>query len=303
MKRGCINTALAALALACASAALAAGPAARPARAAPGAVVEAVQMPAWVERDGARIPLSPGMQLQQQDQLRTGAGSRLLLRTADGSAVKLGEKASLLIESVLMRRGNVFEAALKVGEGAFRFTTELLEKYRGRREVRITVANVTAGIRGTDVWGKAAADRDIVCLIEGKVEVQHGPDNPVVLDRPLSFYVAPKNKPPLVAAVSKEQLALWSAETDTQAGRGVARRGGKWNITAASSAALEAALGVSRKLREAGYAAEIFPARAKDRRIYNVRLSNFAGRQDALAVAMELKRSGRLGEYDPQVGR
>ena len=35
----------------------------------------------------------------------------------------------------------------------------------------IRVATVTAGIRGTDLWGKSAADRQIVCLIEGRIEV------------------------------------------------------------------------------------------------------------------------------------
>jgi hypothetical protein len=39
--------------------------------AAPQAVVEAVQMPAWIERGGARVPPAPGMGLQSNDALRT----------------------------------------------------------------------------------------------------------------------------------------------------------------------------------------------------------------------------------------
>jgi hypothetical protein len=35
-----------------------------PAHAQPAAVVEGVQMPAWVERDGVRSPIQPGMLLQ-----------------------------------------------------------------------------------------------------------------------------------------------------------------------------------------------------------------------------------------------
>jgi len=149
------------------------------ARGAPEAFVEAVQMPAWVERGADKIPLAPGMALRDRDRVRTGDNARILLRMAEGSAVKLGEKGSLLLDSMRMqRKENVFAATMKVFEGAFRFTTSVLVKYRGRREVEVTISAVTAGIRGTDLWGKAAPDRDIVCLIEGIIEVRRGDDAP-----------------------------------------------------------------------------------------------------------------------------
>ena len=163
-----------------------------PKRAAPPqAVVEAVQMPAWVERGGARVPLAPGMGLQPNDELRTGADARLLLKLADGSSVKLGEAAQLRLTTIATRKDNVFTSAMNVLQGAFRFTTDALARTR-RRDVTVTVATVTAGIRGTDLWGKAAADRDIVCLIEGRVEVSRQGDPTVTMDQPLSFYIAPR---------------------------------------------------------------------------------------------------------------
>src|SRR6266704_6616989 len=97
---------------------------------APLAMVEAVQMPAWVERGGASYPLVPGMQLKDNDKVKTGAGARLLLRTADGSAVKLGGKGSLFLGAMQMRGDRVFEATLKVTGGAFRFTSELRSEER-----------------------------------------------------------------------------------------------------------------------------------------------------------------------------
>ncbi|MGH8640405.1 MAG: hypothetical protein ACRET6_01775, partial [Burkholderiales bacterium] len=57
--------------------------------------VEGVVSPAWVERGGARLPLAVGMRLNDKDRVVTGAGSRLLLRLAEGSAVKLGENATV----------------------------------------------------------------------------------------------------------------------------------------------------------------------------------------------------------------
>ena len=108
--------------------------AAAQAMAAPAAVVEGVQMPAWVEHDGIRTPLAPGMALVAGDRVSTGAESRLLVRLAEGSRVKLGANATLAITELKPNRGGIFRAALHVLEGAFRFTTEALAKAR-RRDV------------------------------------------------------------------------------------------------------------------------------------------------------------------------
>jgi hypothetical protein len=88
-----------------------------PKRPAPQAIVEAVQMPAWVERGGARIPLAAGMPLQANDELRTGANARLLLKLAEGSLVKLGENAQLKFTAAQTRKDGVFVAAMNVLQG------------------------------------------------------------------------------------------------------------------------------------------------------------------------------------------
>lgn len=115
------------------------------------AVVEGVQMPVWLERGGERKPLAVGMELKSGDAVKTGAGSRALVKLSEDSTVKLGENGSLLITEVNPESGGFFKAALRIAEGAFRFTTDVLAKAR-RREVSIRVATVTAGIRGTDLW-------------------------------------------------------------------------------------------------------------------------------------------------------
>src|SRR3954464_11656719 len=135
----------------------------------PAAVVEGVQMPAWVERSGRTSPVAAGMALQAGDQVKTGAGSRLLVKLSEGSLVKLGENGTLRIAEMAPSK-DLFAATLRVLEGAFRFTTHLAAKQR-RREVNITIATVTAGVRGTDLWGRSRDERQIVCLIEGKIEV------------------------------------------------------------------------------------------------------------------------------------
>ncbi len=272
---------------------------ARLAAATPNAIVEAVQMPAWVERDRATIPLAPGMELKERDQLRTGANSKLLLKMGDGSSVKLGENGKLRLERMEQRRDQVFAAAMKVLEGAFRFTTDVLGKPR-RRNIDITIATVTAGILGTDVWGKAASDKDIVCLIEGKIEVQHGQDQPILMSEPLSFYIAPRDAPPLpVAPVDPQQMKLWAAETEIELGKGAARRGGKWKVIAASVETQEDALKLYDSLRAAGYAVQIRPQKQGEKLIYNLRLAHLPSKAEAEALAASIR--GKMGVTEPRV--
>src|SRR5690349_745691 len=108
------------------------------------AMVEGVQSPAWVERAGRRLPLIAGMELRAGDQVVTGAGSRLVVKLAEGSLVKLGENGQLRFAELSPSK-ELFKAALNVLEGAFRFTTDVVAKSR-KREVAIRAAQVTAGI-------------------------------------------------------------------------------------------------------------------------------------------------------------
>jgi hypothetical protein len=301
MKHFSIGAALAAVALGATGGALAQSESKSRAARAPLAVVELVQMPAWVERGAASTPLEPGMELRDRDQLKTGANSRLLLRMADGSLVKLGEKGSLGLDGMRLRRDSVFEAALKVAQGAFRFTTQAAAKFRGKREVSISIATVTAGIRGTDLWGKSAPDREIVCLIEGRIEVTPPGENPIGMDQPLSFYIRDKGQSRPLAPVPMEQLKEWAAETEPQPGQGISKHGGKFRITA-SGLAYGQAQALYDDLRRAGYPAQIIPARIKDKRVYNVRLSNFETRQDAESVAGKLKEDASFGQHEYRVG-
>src|SRR4030088_2615874 len=98
------------------------------------AMIEGVQMPAWIERNEGgiaprRIPVSPGMVLKAGDALSTGPGSRLLVKLSEGSLVKLGENGSLQLKE-LEPSDSVFKAALGVLQGAFRFTAAAVAQRR-----------------------------------------------------------------------------------------------------------------------------------------------------------------------------
>lgn len=259
--------------------------------------VEGVTSPAWVERGGGRIPLAVGMPLVDRDRIVTGPGARALLRMAEGSAVKLGENAALTLDDLADRRNRgvarLVTASLDVLRGAIRFTTGVFGKPKANRDVKLRITTITAGIRGTDVWGKSAADRDIVCLIEGRIGVEHG-KSALALDEPMSFYIAPRKGESLpVASVSKEQLATWAAETEIAAGSGGARRGGRHFVEAAVVPDQRAALAEYDRLRAAGYPAVIRPVRKADGSLeYRVRVPYLLTSRDAAAVVEQLTRLG-----------
>ena len=252
------------------------------AAAAENARVEAVQYPAWLERGGHAVPLTPGTRLEPSDKLRTGASARVQLLMGEGSTVKLGENAQFVIEKVEDR--GVFRAALSVLTGAFRFTTDALRKGQ-RRDVEIKVKNVTAGIRGTDLWGKSTGERDLVCLLEGKISVGSEGHPTVTLDQPLDFYQKPRGGEPAVAKVDQKQVDIWSQETEIQKDGAAARMGGQWSVIAGKFPTRDEALGMNRVLRASGYPAVV----GKSGEYPAVIVPGLAGEAEARALMANLR--------------
>jgi hypothetical protein len=260
-------------------------------------IVESIVSPIWVERGGVREPLVAGALLRDKDKIHTGAGARALLRMAEGSAVKLGENAVLAVGDLREKKGAdtrpLVSAALDVVRGAFRFTTGVFGKQKAERDVRIRISAVTAGIRGTDVWGKSESERDIVCLVEGKIAVEHGGKQFTMRD-PLSFFIAPrKEKPQPVAPVSKEQLDQWMEETEIHAGSGAMRKDARERVDVVSTRDHTAAEQSRNKLRTDGFPAQIETLRdSYGSEEYRVRIGGLAGAKDAQALAAKLKALG-----------
>ena len=218
------------------------------------AVVEAVQYPAWLERGGRAVPLTPGTALEARDRLRTGGNARVQLKLAEGSAVKLGENAQFVIERAEDR--GIFRAALSVVAGAFRYTTGIYGQGRAR-DVGIKVKNVTVGIRGTDLWGKSTPDRDWVVLLEGKITVGSDGNPSVTLEKPLDWYQKPRDAAPIISSADQKIVDEWSQETEISADGAAARAGGRWRMVAAVKPRRDDAMALSRQLRAAGYPSEV----------------------------------------------
>ena len=240
--------------------------------------VDAVQSPAWLERDSRSVPLAAGTALQPRDRLLTGANGRVQLQLAEGSAVKLGANARFVIERAEDR--GLFRATLAVIAGAFRFTTAALG--RGDRDVAIKVKHVTVGIRGTDVWGKATDERDFVVLIEGRATVGTAGEPRVTLATPLQVYEKPREQPSRLLAIDQAQLDALAAETEIAHG-GAAR--GEWRIVVARAANRDSARELQRRLRGAGFPADIDMIEGA----FHVVVANLASESQARSVMANMR--------------
>lgn len=258
--------------------------------------VEAVVSPAWVERAGGpREPLAPGTVLNDGDRVLTGGGARALLRVSEGSGIKLGENAQLRVDRISDRgvdTGRVVSGMLEVLQGAFRFTTRLFGSPRARREIDVRIVTMTAGIRGTDVWGKSSPDRDVVCLIEGRIFVQHR-EQAFTMQDPLSFFVAARDgsRQP-VAPVPEAQLKEWAEETEITPASGASSSGGKHHLTLAAAVDNDTATALAQRLRAAGYPLRLRAYRAAAGLRYEAYIAGLASAEDAAALADALRRAG-----------
>jgi len=173
--------------------------------------------------------------------------------------------------------------------GAFRFTTAAVQRTRARRDITVQFPTITAGIRGTDIWGKNLGDKEVLVLIEGKVTVTRAGAAPVELKDALTYLQAPRNGAATVEAVLMEQLKAWAAETEIAAGQGAIRKGGRWKLYLASYDRQTEALALYDSLRRDGYPARILPQTGDDGQRYRVRIAGFPNEQEATALGARLK--------------
>jgi len=259
-----------------------------------GTSVAAVQLPAWVERGGRVVPVRPGFVLEPGDTLITGARGRVHVDTPDGSIVKLGSGGRIGLETLNIRTepdgASLFDGALNVLKGAFRFTTRAAGR-ASRRDLRVRVGVVTAGVRGTDIWGKSDDEKDLVCLLEGKIAVASDGAPEQQMDGTNLFYVVPKGQAPKpIAPVDPNKVANeWAPQTELLPDVPALVSDGDYIVVALSQTSAEGAEFIAGKLVEAGYPAEVDTA---DGSRFRITLRSFASLADAQAMAAQLEGIG-----------
>jgi hypothetical protein len=267
--------------------------AAMPLHAAPDAVVEGVQLPAWIIRDGKRQPLTAGTELKAWDEIATGTGSRLLLRLVDGSQVKLGENGWLQVTELAQRQAkNILRASLKVFAGAFRFTSA--PEPAAESEVTVEFATLIARLSAADIWGKKLTDHEVLVLINGKVSVarvaRKSVEPPLEMNDALTYLQTARSGAGKIEPVPIEQLKVWAAETEIPDGAGALRSGGLWKLSLAKYANQIQALSLYDSLRREGYPAHIEKQPVEQGPVYLVRIAGFPSEQEANLLGARLKQ-------------
>jgi hypothetical protein len=256
--------------------------------------IVAVQPPAWLLHQGTRGAALPGAVLVAGDMLETGADGRVHFEAAEGSTVKLGEQAQMQLPilryapAAPQQAHGAYTATLHVLKGAFRFTTGLVDKLRPR-DISLQVGQaITAGIRGTDIWSKADEAQDLLCLIDGRVEI--GGDAPLLMDQPRTFYVVLKGQPPKkVVPVPDGKFDTWFPQTDLKPGEPALYADGRWAVVLITYAGREQARTQAGELSERGFPAQVRPASIHGKPRYRVAIPGLRSRADAMAFARLLK--------------
>lgn len=251
-------------------------------------IVEGVRMPIWVEQDGVSSPLAPGARLRTTDVVTTGEGGRLLLKLDDGSLVRLGENAQLVLDDLKSRKDMLDDAhiALSVKKGSFRLKTGGLKKNQAR-VVNITLGRLGVSGQRMDVWGRVADERDLLVLVaKGRVEVEHNSGKQVTLSRAKTFVDAPEEGSMSNAEkVASGDYRSWIAQTGLQTGRGVATRKGRWKVDLGTFRERAEAESVIQQVEKEGYAVTLLPSNIQGKTYWRPQIIHFKTRNDAAVVA------------------
>ncbi len=253
--------------------------------------VKAAHFPGWVERSGDIIAIKPGLMVEEGDFIYTGEGGKLLLSMDDGSDIKLGNSSQLEIKIVKpaeAQNNNVFGLALNVLKGVFRFTTSALGQNK-KRDVAISFGTVTAGIRGTDIWGRVNEETDLVCLLEGKIDVSHPQSQTIRLDQPRQYYDAAKGDAgALKGKVDVEQLTKWARLTELDSSYGIMSEHGQWSVVLMSLKDEQYAQAFSERLNQQGYPSEIVSSEVNNETYHRVIIKQFKRYTDAISAQKRL---------------
>ncbi len=118
---------------------------------------------------GSAHPLAAGEQVFQDEVIETGDGGRVEIRLADGTAVTLGERASMTLDTFVYEPAGASRLHATI-DGAFRYISGPLAK-GASRDASVGTPIATIGVRGTDFWGGAIDGSFGVVVLEGEVTV------------------------------------------------------------------------------------------------------------------------------------
>lgn len=266
------------------------------AHAAPNALIETVQAPAWLERAGKRLPLEAGMQLQNRDRLLTGPAARVVVLFADGSAFRVGERSELLVNAMRQAEGGrQFAGGIDLKAGDLRLISHDFTEAPVQRAINVRFGEVTAAVRSeADLTGSAEAARDAVALRDGRALFNHPTaSGATLLDTPLQVYEAKTGAQPRVYSIDRFAGATWGLRTQPFYDGGTQQANGRWWLRFGVFAKNEV-LGYYDRLRAAGFAPRLVPLLVGGQYRYELRLTNLVTEREAQSLAERLANELQL---------
>lgn len=254
-----------------------------------------LQPPVWLERAGERQALRPGAAVYAGDRFETGARGRLQLELEDSSTLKLGSSAQLELPALQVvddGAEGLLKGTLKVLRGAFRYTAGALAGLR-KRELDVYVGpTITAGIRGTDFWARSEPGQELLCLLEGQLEVGSPGYPSQVMDQPRTFYVVPRGQPPRpIAPTPPDKLPTWLPQTEMDVASVALSAAGRFRLVLRSLGTEAQAQREAERLAALGYATELQAYGAPGQTRYRILLPGFETREAAQRYARALPAS------------
>ena len=272
------------------------------------AAADSVNYPVWVKRDAQLRALSPGQRLLAGDEINTGRYGRAWIKFDDGSVVKIGSNARFFIDKAEFDNSGdetLLDLAFDVITGAFRFTSGFFSPRRpaGHR-VSLKVGAITAGIRGTDIWGRAADDEDFIALLEGSIEVASDGSAPQLMQQPLTLYRKADGLPadPLQTVDASVVQAL-APETELDADAGIADGRGGYALVLMSLRADELVEANLARFDNAGYAVQARTAEVGGAVYTRILLDGLADRRAAENLRQRLAQEFAIDDIWISQGR
>lgn len=254
--------------------------------------VDALHYPAWLVRDHQTLPLAAGMALRDGDLIRSGEGSRVRLRLADGSRLSLGQLSRFLVESLPRATADDPGVSLALLRGVFH-----LEPAGRAHRFAIDAGDISARSVSANIWGRVDASRDAICLIDGAVVVSTAAGAAQKLDRALSCYLKPRDRAPLpVDLIDLQQHRQWLAETELKSDLGTVVAGGQWQLVLISLTVAERADLMVADFRRRGYAVRRKSVLRDGRTLHRLLLPGFESIDAALAASARIEKDLGLAD-------
>lgn len=119
----------------------------------------------------ANQALAEGASVFLNEVVSTGAEARLEVTFVDGTAVTLGERAAMTLDTFVFQPAESVSKVRLGVTGAFRFVSGQASKL-ANADVAVATPVATAGIRGTDFWAGPIDGQALgVLVLEGQVSV------------------------------------------------------------------------------------------------------------------------------------